>query len=390
MLAAVLAIVVGIGLSRFAYAPLIPAVVHAKWFTASEAAYLGAANLAGYLIGALAGRHLATWTSSTAALRALMIAASLAFAACAFPLSFAWFFAWRVLSGIAGGGLMVLAAPTVLPCITANHRGLASGVIFTGVGLGIIASGTLVPALLGLGLPETWLALAALSFIASFIAWFWWPAQATSVPPQESSAQRSVEVWRGLIAVYASYGLIALGLVPHMVFLVDFIARDLALGIIVGGRYWVLFGFGALLGPLIAGRLSDKIGFGASLRIVLLFHITSASLIAVDQSWLSLVISSLIVGSAVSGTVPLVLGQTQERVTDPEARKVAWSIATATFAVGQAAGGYAYSYLFSRTSENFELLFMLGAVALLLALVTNSLAARPPSRSRSSRATRAP
>src|SRR5690606_14186734 len=105
--------------------------------------------------------------------------------------------------------------------------------------------------------------------------------------------------------VYASYGLIALGLVPHMVFLVDYVARGLGQGIAIGGSYWVLFGVGALVGPLIAGRLADRFGFGPSLRAVLVLHIVSAGLLAFDQSTIILVISSVMVGSAVSGTVPL-------------------------------------------------------------------------------------
>src|SRR5260370_7996454 len=49
---------VGLGLARFAYTPLIPALIPAKWFNPPEAVYLGAANLAGYLAGALTPRHL--------------------------------------------------------------------------------------------------------------------------------------------------------------------------------------------------------------------------------------------------------------------------------------------------------------------------------------------
>ena len=59
-------------------------------------------------------------------------------------------------------------------------------------------------------------------------------------------------------------------------------------------------------------------------------------------------------------------------------RKAAWAIATATFALGQAGGGYAYSYLFATTDGNFGLLFMLGSIALLFALLTNLLAALSP------------
>lgn len=379
VIAAVLAILVGIGLSRFAYSPLIPAVIEEGWFAPSEAAYLGAANLAGYLIGALCGRRLADWFSSTSALRLLMLIASLVFVASAFPISFAWFFVWRLVSGIAGGALMVLAAPTVLPYVPAKRRGLASGVIFTGVGLGIILSGTLVPALLTHGLPMTWFALAVLSFAATGVAWFWWPMTSESVPASATAAPPARELRQlGLVAVYASYGLIALGLVPHMLFLVDYVARGLGQGIVVGGTYWVLFGIGALVGPLIAGRLADWFGFGPSLRAVLLLHIASVFLLTFDHSTVSLVISSVMVGSAVSGTVPLVLGQTQERVLSPDTQKAAWGIATATFALGQAGGGYAYSYIFAATDGRFEMLFMLGSIALLLALLTNSLAALSP------------
>lgn len=376
VVAAVLAIFVGIGLSRFAYTPLIPAVIQEGWFSPSKAAYLGAANLAGYLIGALGGRQLAASLSPISALRLLMLVASLAFVASAFPVSFAWFFVWRLLSGVTGGALMVLAAPTVLPHVPANRRGLASGVIFTGVGLGIIFSGTLVPNLLEHGLPTTWFALAVLSVAATGVAWLWWPATTANPPVAIAATAHGRELRQaGLVAIYASYGFIALGLVPHMVFLVDYVARGLGQGIASGSSYWVLFGVGALLGPLIAGRLADRFGCGPSLRAVLVLHIVSAGLLAFDQSTISLVISSVMVGSAVSGTVPLVLGQTQERILCPEAQKAAWGIATATFALGQAAGGYTYAYLFATTDGNFVLLFSLGSIALFLALLSNLLAA---------------
>ena len=41
----------GIGLARFAYVPLFPAMVAAGWVDGAEAGLLGALNLTGYLIG---------------------------------------------------------------------------------------------------------------------------------------------------------------------------------------------------------------------------------------------------------------------------------------------------------------------------------------------------
>ena len=53
VLAGLCANLVGVGLARFAYTPLIPALIAAHWFSPSATVYLGAANLAGYLGGAL-------------------------------------------------------------------------------------------------------------------------------------------------------------------------------------------------------------------------------------------------------------------------------------------------------------------------------------------------
>ena len=40
----------GIGLARFAYTALMPYMVQAQWFAPEQLAYLGAANLLGYLM----------------------------------------------------------------------------------------------------------------------------------------------------------------------------------------------------------------------------------------------------------------------------------------------------------------------------------------------------
>ncbi len=72
-ISALVALLIGIGLARFAYTPLLPALVERGWFTGSEAAYLGAANLAGYLAGALLAGRLAAQFSAPLVLRSMML-----------------------------------------------------------------------------------------------------------------------------------------------------------------------------------------------------------------------------------------------------------------------------------------------------------------------------
>jgi predicted MFS family arabinose efflux permease len=369
-LAGLCAVLVGIGLARFAYTPLIPALIDAQWFTAAQAVYLGAANLAGYLIGALSGRRLAAVSTTPLTLRAMMLVATVSFFASAFPLSFLWFFVWRLLSGIAGGALMVLAAPSILPHIAPARRGLAGGVIFTGVGLGIAASGTLVPLLLRQGLATTWCALGALALLLTLLAWNGWPGDVAARPTPEPPRRAS----RTVLALYAEYGLNAAGQVPHMVFLVVYVALGLGRGIESGAQYWVLFGLGAVLGPMLAGQLADRIGFARALRLAFLVQILGVALAVVPVGPLGLAISSMVVGAAVPGVVPLVLGRVHELV-PPEQRGPAWSFATTAFALGQAAGAYGLSFLYAQTGA-YGLLFMLGAGAIFLALLIDLAFAR--------------
>ena len=377
-LAGLCASLVGIGLARFAYTPLLPVLITESWFPASQAAYLGAANLAGYLGGALCARPLARRSGARRVLRGMMALVTVAFFACAMPLSFSWFFLWRFASGVAGGTLMVLAAPTVLPHVPAARRGLAGGAIFTGVGLGIMASGTVVPLLLQAGLVATWCGLGVLSLLLTALAWGGWPEEEPPAPAPSASPRRALAVG-ALRALYAEYALNATGLVPHMVFLVDFVARGLGQGIHAGARYWVLFGLGAVAGPVLAGVLADRIGFGPALRLALAIQAVAVALPVVTVAPLWLAVSSLVIGAAVPGVVPLVLGRVHELVPDDaEGQRAAWSVTTMAFALGQAVGAYGLSFLFAG-GGHYTTLFAVGAAALTLALAID-LAARVAGR----------
>jgi len=112
----------GIGLGRFGYVPLFPAMVLAGWIEASEAGLLGAANLAGYLAGALGGRAAARQVGVSRALDLGMLATALSFAACAFDGGFLWLTAWRAIAGASGGVLMALAGPAVQETTEPNYR----------------------------------------------------------------------------------------------------------------------------------------------------------------------------------------------------------------------------------------------------------------------------
>jgi predicted MFS family arabinose efflux permease len=371
-LAGLAAIFVGIGLARFAFTPLIPALIAAHWFAPASAAYLGATNLAGYLVGALLARAMAPGAATPLAIRAAMLAATLSFFACAWPASLLWFFVWRLISGIAGGALMVLATSTILARTPAHWRGRASGVMFCGVGLGIIASGTLVPALLRSGLTVVWLGLGAAAALLSLAAWRGWHADARHAATPAAAPRRGSAAFAPLLLLFAIYVCDGVGFVPHSVFWIDYIARGLGRGLDAGGWYWVVFGLGAAGGPLLAGFLADRAGLGASLVLALAVKACAVALPLLSETSLSLAISSLGVGALTPGIPALISGRVVELM-PVERQRHAWAGLTIAFAIAQAAAAYGLSFLFARSGA-YHLLFAIGggslALATLMALVS--------------------
>ena len=66
-------LLVGMGLGRFSYTPMVPALVEAGAVTPSEAGYIGAANLGGYLVGGLAVPWLRARADTRTILRASLV-----------------------------------------------------------------------------------------------------------------------------------------------------------------------------------------------------------------------------------------------------------------------------------------------------------------------------
>ncbi len=372
------------GFGRFAYTPLIPAQIAADWFSPSQTIYFGAANLAGYLVGALSagfvGRHVA---NVPLLLRGMMLLATASFFACAWPLSGAWFLGWRFVAGVAAGYLMVLAAPIILPHVTPARRGLAAGAIFLGVGLGILASGLIIPLLLRLGVTQAWLGIGIASLVLTLLAWRAWPVHG-SVDAGDAGrlSFRSPAQTRAIRALYLEYALTAVGQVTHVLFLVDFIARGLGRGVETGSLYWVAFGVGSVVGPIGAGFVADRIGFRPALRLSLLIQAIGVALPLASTGVAALLIASVSIGSFISGSVVLTLGRARELTPgDSRDQAIAWGRCTAAFAIGQAISAYAYSALFANFGDVYLIIFAIGAAGFTLALLIDLVAGADRSNS---------
>ncbi|MCD6008169.1 YbfB/YjiJ family MFS transporter [Halomonas sp. IOP_31] len=348
LLTGIMATLAGIGVARFAYTPLLPALIQEQWFSASQAAYLGAANLLGYLIGALAAHTLSERYSPRMVIGLSFAGIALSFLLCAGPASFTWFFVWRLVSGIAGAILMVVGPSMALAATPADRRTSVGALVFTGIGLGALLSAWVVPLLLEASLFATWIALGLVGLVAGIVCDRGLTHLATSATPSSREANTQ-EAHAGMamvvLLVIGAYALDAVGFVPHTVFWVDYLARENALGNHAAALQWGIFGVGAVCGPLIAGAVARRLGWHRGLALAFAAKAAAVALPVLSLALLSRSVSSFVVGAMIPGIVALTSGRLAELV-GPAAHKKLWGRATAAFAAAQAAAGYGMSALY--------------------------------------------
>ena len=368
LLTGLTATLVGIGVARFAYPPLLPALIDQGWFSSSQAAYLGAANLLGYFIGAVSAHALSERFPVRRVMACAFASTALSFLLCAGSGSFTWFFFWRLVSGIAGAILMVVGPSFALSAAPVDRRASVGALVFTGIGLGALLSATIVPLLVGASLSATWLALGTLTVLAG-ICGCWGLSQLTRTQ-SPSAPDRNTQVTGPKLAavlIIAAYALDAAGFVPHTVFWVDYLARETALGTDAAAQQWAIFGIGAVLGPLLAGIAARHLGWHCSLTLAFLAKALAVALPLLSVAMFSRSLSSLIVGAMIPGIVALTSGRLVELV-GPAAHKQLWGWATAAFAAAQALAGYGMSALYDALGT-YSPLFPIGSSLLAGGLV---------------------
>lgn len=373
LMTGIMATLAGIGIARFAYTPLLPAIIQEGWFAASQGAYLGAANLLGYFIGALAAHSLSERFSPRLVIGASFAAIALSFMLCAGAGNFAWFFFWRLISGIAGAILMVVGPSLALAATPPEGRASVGAMVFTGVGLGALLSAFIVPVLLELSLTITWGTLGLLCIAAGLLG-DWGVSHLASLSaasPAANSPKRYAGVKLVVWLVMGAYALDAVGFVPHTVFWVDYLARENALGNHAASLQWGIFGLGAVCGPLMVSVLAQRVGWHRGLAVAFVAKAAAVSLPVFSLALLSQSVSSFMVGAMIPGIVALTSGRLAELV-GPTAHKKLWGQATAVFAAAQAVAGYAMSALYGAWGTYAPLLaisgFMLAAGFLLVLL----------------------
>ena len=357
---------VGNGLARFAYTPLVPVLVEEGWLTTAEAGYLGAFNYAGYFVGALTG----LWVGQR---MKIGLAAVFSLALCAVSLfmvaidwGFWWMVPWRFLAGYGAGVVMVLVPPSILRQLPSERWGFATAGVSAGIGIGIAVSGTVVPQLAKLGATASWLGLAVAASIFTVALLALW-REPPPLPARPTAEFRQVRL--PAILLCTAYGLFAVAIAAYSIFWVDFLAREVGLGLAAGGFHWTVLGTCSLGAPLLAGWLATRHGFGKVLSLLLAVTGIGTLLPVFSDASPLLYLSSALGGVLFVGVMTLFSGRTAE-IAGREGQQKLWWIMTLLFAIGQSGGSWGLSALYDVTLAYRPLFALAGGALLLGAILT--------------------
>ena len=324
---------VGIGLARFGFMPMIPLLVERSGFSPHHAALLGGANFLGYLGGTLIMRRRGATVPVPLGSVLMLLGAAASFLAFLWTDSFAQLALWRWLSGAVGAGLMVLVGPAVLESVPPQWRGRCSGLVFAGIGVGALLSGALTPLLLPLGTAAIWIGFALIAALAAVLA----------------------------------YGCCGFGFVPHALLWSDFVARELGRGVGGGASQLMLLGGGAAIGPAVLGLMADRIGFRRAFWMALLAMAAAVGMPLLSVAAPALIMSSVLTGALGIGLVTLASGRLGELL--PRAAMTrAWATATLSFAGAQAVGSLSLPWLLGRPHGS-AMVFALASAVLIAGAV---------------------
>lgn len=297
------------GLGRFIYTPLLPYLVDDAQFTAPEGAAVATWNYFGYLVGAmLAIRwhrvsqirvllpvflavHVITTVFITQTDSLIVISVS------------------RWLNGIANGVIFVQAPALILEWLVLRNRASMSGLVYIGVGLGLLVSSGLVSG------TADWLEGAER----------WWPAALISIPLALWGACRLSRLElqdhlaggdgkaavttplfdRASIPLFLSYAGAGLGYILPMTFLPLLANLELEAGHWLLDGTWLIVALCTIPAAWVWNKLGAKMGDIPALKLNFLIQLAGVLGVVLWPGAVGLVLCAALVGGTFLGTVLL-------------------------------------------------------------------------------------
>jgi MFS family permease len=357
VLTGTLTIVAVLGLGRFSLGMLLPSMGSDLGLGYSRMGFIGTGNFFGYLLGVLISSRLVKRFDYRIVISSgiFLVGVSMILVGKAngfWPVLFAFFF-----TGIGSGCANVPVMGLVSQWFGSTLRGRAAGLMVSGIGLGIMITGLLIPAINdwatdGQGWRTNWIVLGGIVLVIAVVCSLLIrnrPSElglqivekAVKKRPEKAgtpaSAKSCTTEKRTLLYLGGIYFIFGFSVVIYVTFVITTLINDYGFSEAVAGRFWVWFGlFGMFSGPIF-GSLSDRIGRSRTLALVYALQGLSHLLLALNP-FAGSIYCSIALLALCAWSVPSIMAAAVGDYLGPLRAAAGFATLTLFFSVGQISG----------------------------------------------------
>jgi MFS family permease len=367
------------GFGRFAYSMLNPSMIDGLGLSYAEVGNLAAGNFVGYLILAIIGGFLAAQVGPRIVISLSLALMGITMILTGLAQTYGFALVMRTLTGLGNGGAYVPAMALGSIWFSARKRGLATGIVTAGIGIGFALSGMIVPPMLSAygaeGWRSCWYYLGVIVLVLAGITYGFLRNRpedlglkqlGSDAPEDESGAPKTKglewgkiykigSVWH-LGVVYFMYGF---SYIIYINFFATFLVKEMGWTNSEAGRLFTFLGLLSIFCGLLWGGISDVIGRkgGAALAYVTLA--ISYGIFALFRSPEAFYVSAVFFGLT-AWAIPTIMAAAAGDYVGPRLAPAGLGFITLFFGIGQAIGP-SVGGLLADMSDSFALAFVLAS-----------------------------
>ncbi|MFL0499478.1 YbfB/YjiJ family MFS transporter [Staphylococcus arlettae] len=364
-----LALFIVMAIGRFAYTPILPFMQVSEHMDSAQAGFLATINYLGYLIGAIIPMYF-IFKSKAIDLKIYLIINIMATILMGVTESYGLWSMLRLVSGITSGTVFVLATNIVLEALRQAQKSNISGLLYSGVGLGIFTSSIYIFfETHNDSWQLTWIVLGVVSLLGGMFVIFGMRDNPTIKIDQTQHAK--IEDRQPLNAKFIRYFSIAYfcegaGYIITGTFLVA-IVKSIPELADYAALSWMFVGLGAIPSTVMWSVIAEKIGYDKATYCAFVLQIIGVSLPILSNHTLILMISSILFGSTFLGLTTLFMSTGQKLMYQSGGKSNLVASLTVIYSVGQMVAP-AISGVLIGASNNYNIALAFATLVLIIGL----------------------
>lgn len=305
LLAGISALILTVGIARFAYTPFLPLMLNQTELTTFGGGWLATFNYIGYFVGVLLISQINDLQFKFRFYRFNLIVAVITTIAMGLSTNIVVWGVLRVLAGISSTAGIIIAAGFVMSWLKQHGYKAQLGLHFSGLGLGIAIPGLLIVFMnYQFDWASQWIIMGLFGLLFFIPAWRWMPAPDNNHKPLSNQPKAPSKRWMNLMI--AAYFCAGVGYVISATFIVAILENMPAMKG-QGDWIWVILGLAAVPSCIIWDRISATLGEVKTLVLSYIVLLVSIIIPAVTSSLVLNIVGALLFGATFAGVVSLML-----------------------------------------------------------------------------------